>query len=42
VVVRLTEAGQRITVVAVPAVQQPQPGAVPVDQLLSRLAERSC
>jgi hypothetical protein len=42
VVVRLAKAGQRITVVAGPAVQQPQPGAVPVDQLLARLAERSC
>ena len=42
VVVRLTEAGQGITVVAGPAFQQPQPGAVPVEQLLVRLAERSC
>jgi hypothetical protein len=42
VVVRLTEAGQGVTVVAGPAFQQPQPGAVPVEQLLVRLAERSC
>ena len=42
VVVRLTEDGQPVTVVAGPAVQQPQPGAVPVEQLLDRLARRSC